>query len=160
MNKIESILGECSHLLSKTQNLTSNIRNQVDLIIKGGIKNRVSLATYGYSAFIAGGVYSFQTMPLKIFALVAGGFTIYRFLYSTRLGINTEQVYRRTKLHISRFGSVDERFFKKVLGEYAEEYAIGYCELQGIYLAMKERELEKEFFEMKKKFTNNRLSNF
>lgn len=82
------------------------------------------------------------------------------FLLLTWGGSWTEDIYKRTKEHISKYWKLDEKFFVKLVDFYSKNIVMWYCEQQGIYLAAKEFWLEKEFFELKAKHTNNIIPNF
>lgn len=83
------------------------------------------------------------------------------FLQSTKCGIGTAEFYNATNDHIRRKGTLQEHVVKKWIEKAVEkDSALGYCQLQGIYLAAKKHGMEELFFEYKKKYSVNRLPNF
>ena len=72
----------------------------------------------------------------------------------------TGKNYLRTMKNITHGWRLSDEEFKGMMGIRYQWPITGYCELQWIYLGMKEYWLEEEFFEMKKRLTNNKLPNF
>ena len=83
-------------------------------------------------------------------------------LLGTFMGTTTLRAYKRTKKFIERTGGVNGYFFQQNLdkddGGLGKTF--GYCSLQGMYLAMKEEGLTKEFKTLKVKHSKVKLPNF
>jgi len=77
----------------------------------------------------------------------------------SRYGVGTYGAYQRTLKHIKKFGRIGHRFFKKYI-EKGDGIALGYCELQGMYLAARKCGQLDSFFENKRKYSNNLVPNF
>ena len=84
----------------------------------------------------------------------------------TRFGKWTNKVYRKTctslkkSIELGKDPHIDERYFLQAIDCYERSCAIGYCELQWMYLAAKEYWLEDEFFELKRRLAKNKIPNF
>lgn len=82
------------------------------------------------------------------------------FLISTNFGQTTNKVYRKTLIHLRKHKKMDPRFFKATIRWYWDRLVFGYCELQWMYLAAKKCGYEEDFFDLKKKYTDNIVPNF
>jgi len=150
----------------------SNIKHTIDWKVnqllkrKSGIfHNRATLLSavwiivswiVGYSSF----PYPFESVK---------GEELILFGVSMIMSINTYIItdgWEETRTNYLRFirileqHGIDEESFLKYMDDYEEGIIIWYCQLQGIYLAMKEYWLEQEFFEMKSLLTDNKIPNF
>ena len=95
-----------------------------------------------------------------ISALVAGtGIALDSF---TGFGSTMKSMYTRTAAHLKKFNRLDERYFNTAMGLDRYNSLVGYCQLQGMYLACRDyapQQLPK-FYELKQKNTKNILPNF
>lgn len=67
----------------------------------------------------------------------------------------------RKEKHINRFGELRPRFLKRLIESKVERNPIiGYCQLQGDYLAAREYNQLEVFNEVKKKYSKNVIPNF
>ncbi|MDD5192486.1 MAG: hypothetical protein PHH54_06405 [Candidatus Nanoarchaeia archaeon] len=85
------------------------------------------------------------------------GFPVY---FVTVCGLQTLSSYNRTIKHIKKFEKLDERFAKEQMGEYKNNLLMGYCQLQGMYLASKKYNQLDEFYKLKKKISEVIIPNF
>ncbi|GAB0174213.1 MAG: hypothetical protein HHAS10_00920 [Candidatus Altimarinota bacterium] len=110
--------------------------------LSGNIKNRVLLVadtTLGTTLYYGGEIETVIAFTAFLGAvLVCGG------------GRATKLYYDITKKHIKRTGTVDARFLSKVMNGYQGTKLLGYCELQGVYLAARNNGLSSEFKAAKK----------
>ncbi|MEI7719141.1 MAG: hypothetical protein WCI72_04690 [archaeon] len=129
------LIGNRAFALSAVITVGSNIS-----IYTGALDDSpIALLAYGTMAALSGGV--------------AG---------STFFGSTTAKIYKRTRKHFSNFNKLDERFFKKYMGRDLNKNFVGYCQLQGMYLACRDYAPEclLEFHELKKQYTKNIVPNF
>ena len=80
----------------------------------------------------------------------------------TSFGISTNKIYKKTANSLKKFNKLDKRFFKAAMGTEYSRPLIGYCQLQGMYLACRDyapKELE-NFYKFKKEYTKNIIPNF
>jgi hypothetical protein len=127
------------------------------------IGNRVSVI--GHSLLLGTGIFV-DNLSSNMLNLTLG----YSLFYSglllsclTNAGKTTGDLYKRTSQHIKKFKRIDSRFFCAALGDdFSPEVLLGYCELQGMYLACRDTkpELLPEFQRLKKEKTKNIIPNF
>lgn len=97
--------------------------------------------------------------PNQIMILGAGIMLISSF------GIGTKKIYERTKEHIISRGKLDERYMRNLIRGAQDEPPVldrflGYCQLQGAYLAARETGNVEDFDRYKRKYSKNILPNF
>jgi hypothetical protein len=81
------------------------------------------------------------------------------FVGISQFGIKTAQFYNWTKESIKECGHLDERFVKAVLGSEKIKPFIGYCQIQGVYLAAREKG-QLEAFRQVRRTIENKIPNF
>lgn len=139
--------------------------NQYKAVFHWMIQNRVCLST---TAILVGSLVTVDGSLTPLWVYLRIFIMLYAFvvLNITRYGKGTYKVFHKTQalLHrkLRKWNNVfiPERFFIEAMDWYENWIAIGYCELQWMYLAAKEFGLEKEFFELKAKLTKNKIPNF
>lgn len=160
---------------------TINLKVLQTLWKKSGIVlNRISLISY-FSMFIAvptmiktsvhafilseelGHITSNQTQISDIFIFFAAYMISQASLCNiiiTKDGRSTRKNYMETLKILQDYKDISPKRFLEMMWQEEEKKLIGYCELQWIYLGMKEYGLEKQFLEYKEKYTNNIVPNF
>ncbi len=78
----------------------------------------------------------------------------------TAFGESTRRFYEETKEHITQRGKLEPRYMRKLIERSENGSLIGYCQLQGAYLAAREANQLEVFNEIKKQYSNNKLPNF
>ncbi len=82
-------------------------------------------------------------------------------LFGTQCGIGTSYFYQRTKKHIQKYGHLKPRVVELWITHKTENMPeVGYCQLQGIYLAAKKYNQLDTFYEAKKKVSKVKIPNF
>jgi len=79
--------------------------------------------------------------------------------FETFFGSRTAYFYNFTKKHIANKGRIDERFVERVLNPKECGRLYGYCEQQGVYLALRDAGM-KEDFKFVKERSRNIIPNF
>ncbi|MEK6899779.1 MAG: hypothetical protein AABX05_01515 [Nanoarchaeota archaeon] len=80
---------------------------------------------------------------------------------NTLCGEGTLTYYQRTKEHIQRKGSLDQRMIELWITQTTENQKyLGYCQLQGMYLAAKKYKQLEPFYKAKRKVSRNKVPNF
>lgn len=128
--------------------------NKAVRALSGMIRNRVTLLST--MVVVPGVALSAPISPVVASSLLVGGSLG---LCLTNWGAGTQSLYEDTLAHIEKHGFIDSLFFKRAL--LGDRYdCLGYCELQGMYLAAKELGLEDQFKELRKEYTTNKIPNF
>ncbi len=131
-----------------------NKLKELEVIILG---NKVTLL--GYSLIATGLETSIcyansPYMPWFILTVLSGGF-----LAATTKPIKeTLDKYQETMRYIKRSGKLDEFFLKKVFSK--NHILCEYCHAQGVYLAARKEGFLNQFFNAKKKYSNNIIPHF
>ena len=125
------------------------------------IGNRAS--AIGTAMLAAGGTAAFLEGPgpLGCLSVMAAGVGLGLDSY-TGFGSSMKKIYDRTTEHLKRFNRLDRRFFNTVMGLDRFDNLVGYCQLQGMYLACRDYAPQQlpEFYELKQKNTKNIVPNF
>ena len=153
--------------------LTDIIKNSINLSDKADdnyvrfFGNRTTvlgyvIGSYGFAFGLQG---IFTGGALGILAFILGGATLVASkavaeLY-TNYGRSTFEYYKRTERHIKKSGKLKKRFLKILMTKDCENTKyLGYCEIQGAYLAAKKYGQLDVFKEVKKKYSHNVIPNF
>ncbi len=122
----------------------------------------VNISVYSYPLYLLSNLGSFQsTEELAAFGIVTFGCGLSGgVLTGTWFGNGTAQAYKRTKKHILKNSRLDPRAIKALVGKNNDDKEVGYCELQGVYLAAKELEQLGAFYTGKEKYTKIHAPNF
>lgn len=75
-------------------------------------------------------------------------------------GRTTKKYYKKTKKHIELRGELAPEFIEKVIKKSENSKVLGYCELQGIYLAARDTDNLDVFYQVKNKLSRNIIPNF
>ena len=133
------------------------------------IGNRITAATFAFMGASTVGVLMDNTplMPdndMSIFITytswaTAQVFSLF-FLGITGCGLTTREIYKKTRKHIQNHGYLDSYFAKKVLSGNDVDCVLGYCTIQGMYLAAAREGQTPSFREYHKQYSVNKIPNF
>jgi hypothetical protein len=125
------------------------------------IGNRASAIGTAMLAGGAGAMVLEGPGPLGCLSALAAGVGIGLDSY-TGFGSSMKKIYDRTVKHVKRFNRLDRRFFNTVMGLDRFDSLVGYCQLQGMYLACRDYAPQKlpNFYELKQQNTRNIVPNF
>lgn len=135
------------------------LRERLEDLEVGLMGNRLSL--FG-NTFMIGGLANYiygGSIEQQILGLTGASFG-FCFSGPSFCGISTLRAYRATKKHIELMGRIDDRFVEGLLGVFSNNPIYGYCQLQGAYLAARKYGLGREFREIKKRVSRNKIPNF
>ena len=113
----------------------------------------VNTAVLAYSSYEIG-----STMGTVVFAY--GSFLSATCSAWTLCGRSTSKYYKRTEEHIKRFGELRPRFLEKLISKTENREIVGYCQLQGVYLAARKHGQLAVFYDVKRRCSNNVIPNF
>ena len=85
------------------------------------------------------------------------GFLLSRYCH---WGEATARYYRMAKRHINTFGELNEAFVLRVFDRYDTCRFYGYCSLQGLFIAAREHDLDRDFLRIKRAHSENLVPNF
>jgi len=122
------------------------------------------------AALVGGGTYEFfmsslsvsDKEPLNLIASITSSLTaiIGSFLIGfNTCGIDTYKSYKRTIKHIEQFGEIMPDFFIKYIGQDNGHF-MGYCQLQGMYLAARKNGKLESFYRNRKEYSKCLIPNF
>jgi len=131
--------------------------------------NRVTLASstaagissYGFFSDLSHYFSGEEPLQLRTLGFLVSGLASSIFIFSTKCGLGTAAFYRAADRHIKRRGTLKENVVRKWIQNAVEDDStLGYCQLQGIYLAAKKHGIEDIFFELKEKYSSNTMRNW
>lgn len=131
-----------------------------DLCI-GAFGNRISVLGFSvYSMSWASFSFNIKESPSLTILSLAGLLVGSSLLGGSGLGIGTYRHYKKTCKYLEETGNLDEEFVRKIIDRSENREFVGYCQLQGVYLAAKKHRQLESFFRYKRKYSNNLLVNF
>tara|TARA_Y100000310_G_C20560822_1_gene752981 strand:- start:70 stop:480 length:411 start_codon:yes stop_codon:yes gene_type:complete len=120
--------------------------------------NRVTLASRLFTTAYVGSIPFFPDILLAF--MMPATIIVYGGEIITCCGLTTPKFYNRTRDHIKKFDKLDPRFVKEMIKETENREFVGYCQLQGMYLAARNYGQLDVFKDVKKEISNCRIPNF
>ena len=132
--------------------------NSLNIVFLG---NRVTLASRILFATIAYSSHEdYFSHPAVEIAEAVGLYSTVMVEALTLCGYSTMHYYNRTMNHINEFGKLDGRYIKQMIKGTENRKFIGYCQIQGMYLAAKKAKQLETFKRVKAEVCNNIIPNF
>jgi hypothetical protein len=140
-------------LLEEIRKSNPNNKYSLNDFLVGSYQNRITLYSHLITLSTLG-IYIKKDMnedfSVSELILTANLSIILALYLATGFGVTTKKIYDNTLKRINKNKPINEIYVKKILKYSRNNMIFGYCELQGIYLAMKKSGKKKEFEDLLK----------